>query len=123
VRRIKLPSGRSIEVVRFSDNDAAADRVRSLHVCPKCDSELVQPVRWSEAAGGAWELVLECPNCAWSESGTFDRRQVEQLEEQLDDGLARMLDDLRRLAQVNMSEDVERFVSALRADLVLPEDF
>ena len=34
-----------------------------------------------------------------------------------------MLSDLRRLTQANMSEDIDRFVAALRADLILPEDF
>jgi hypothetical protein len=120
VRRITLPSGRSIEVVRFDDADAAP---RALHVCPRCDSELVQPVAWSETTENQWELVLECPNCAWSEAGTFARPQVEALEEQLDDGLAGMLEDLRRLTRVNMNHEIERFVAALQADLILPEDF
>ena len=78
---------------------------------------------WCEARAGTWELSLECPNCSWSEVGTFDRSQVEALEERLDDGLADMLDDLRRLTQVNMTDEIERFVAALEADLILPEDF
>lgn len=121
VRRITLPSGRSIEVVRFSETDAPAPR--ELHRCPSCASDLVQPVAWSEAAGGCWELSLECPNCGHLEAGTFDRQQVEALEEHLDQGLADMLDDLRRLTQVNMHEDIERFIDALECDLILPEDF
>ena len=72
VRRITLPSGRSIEVVRFNDADgdatAGPGRTRSLHVCPDCGSNLVQPMAWSEATAGHWELVLECPNCTWTES-------------------------------------------------------
>jgi hypothetical protein len=121
VRRITLPSGRSIEVVRFSEVEGP--QPRPLHLCPACDSNLVQPVAWSEAGGGAWDLALECPNCGHLESGTFDRHQVETLEEQLDEGLAEMLDDLRRLTQVNMHEDIERFIAALEADVILPEDF
>jgi hypothetical protein len=120
VRRITLPSGRSIEVVRFDD---AGEPPRALHVCPRCDSPLVQPVAWNEATESRWELVLECPNCAWSEAGTFERRQVEALEEQLDEGLTGMLEDLRRLTRVNMNDEIERFVAALQADLILPEDF
>jgi len=57
------------------------------------------------------------------EAGTFERRQVEALEEHLDEGLASMLEDLRRLTQANMSDDIQRFVAALHADLILPEDF
>ena len=34
-----------------------------------------------------------------------------------------MLRDLKRLRQANMAEEIERFVHALNADLLLPEDF
>ncbi len=34
-----------------------------------------------------------------------------------------MLEDLRRLTHVNMNEEINRFIAALRADLILPEDF
>lgn len=120
IRRIVLPSGRSIEVVRFYMADTDAE---GLHVCPRCDSRLVQPVQWSEAPNGFWELVLQCPNCFWTEEGVFDQNQVDALEENLDAGLADMLSDLRRLTQANMSEEIARFAAALNADLILPEDF
>jgi len=118
VRKIVLPSGRQIEIVTFSD-----DNVRQLNLCLHCGSDLVQPVAWSETGDGRWDLLLECPNCTRSESGTFSRLQVEQLEERLDEGLAAMLTDLQRLSQANMSSDVDRFVAALNADMILPEDF
>jgi hypothetical protein len=121
VRRIVLPSGRSIEVVRFHDREAPAQQ--GLHVCPECHCELVQPVNWSDAPDNRWELLLECPNCWWSEEGIYDREQVDRLEEKLDDGLAEMLGDLQRLTQANMAEQIDRFSSALHADLILPEDF
>jgi hypothetical protein len=121
VRRIILPSGKSIEVVRFDDR--AKPVPTGLHICPACGSGLVQPVRWAEASGDRWELTLECPNCCWTEDGVYDRDQVDQLEERLDDGLAEMLGDLQRLTQANMAEDIDRFVSALLADHILPEDF
>lgn len=120
VRRIVLPSGRTIEVIRFEET--AADN-RPLHICPYCDSELVQPISWMEAVDGRWDLTIECPNCGWTEIGTYDRQQVEALETALDDGLAEMIMDLQRLSQANMAGDIERFVAALDADMVLPEDF
>jgi hypothetical protein len=119
IRRIVLPSGRSIEVVRFYLDDGAD----GLHVCPQCGSHLVQPLDWHEAPQGFWELTLHCPNCDWLDEGVFDQDQVDALEEQLDDGLTDMLSDLRRLTQSNMAEEIERFTSALQCDLVLPEDF
>ena len=120
VRRIVLPSGRSIEVVRFNHPQPAP---QGLHVCVACASELVQPIAWAEASDNRWELTLECPNCGRSHEGVYDRDQVDRLEEQLDDGLADMLADLQRLTHANMAEEVDRFAMALNADLILPEDF
>ena len=120
VRKIVLPSGRSIEVVRF---DEPSETTRGLQACPSCDSDLVQPVGWADAPDDRWELTLECPNCGWWTHGIYDREEVDRLEEKLDDGLVQMLDDLQRLTQANMAEEVDRFVSALRADVILPEDF
>lgn len=121
VRKIVMPSGRSIEVVRFHDESSPAQR--PLHSCPSCRCDLVQPVAWADTPKGGWELELECPNCLWSDSGVFDRAQVEALEDHLDEGLAAMLADLQRLTQANMAEEVERFSRALAADVILPEDF
>jgi hypothetical protein len=120
VRRIVLPSGRSIEVVRFGENKRAH---RGLHICPNCGSELVQPVDWSEAPDDRWNLLLSCPNCDWYTEGLYTAAQVRELEDRLDEGLADMLRDLQRLAQANMADQIDRFVSALYADHILPEDF
>jgi hypothetical protein len=120
IRRIVLPSGRSIEVVRFLLDEQSTPE---LHICPECESPLVQPIDWTEAPQGFWELTLCCPNCDWSDEGVFDQDQVDALEEKLDEGLTEMLSDLRRLTQSNMTEDIERFATALHADLILPEDF
>lgn len=118
-RRIVLPSGREVEVARHLHYPAE----RALHVCPDCGSELVQPSDWSCGFGGRLALTLTCPNCDWQESGMYERHQVEALEDQLDDGLVAMIDDLHRLTQANMAADVDRFIDALRRDLILPEDF
>ena len=121
IRRIVLPSGRTIEVISFGEREDLA--TRELHVCPDCGSNLVQPVSWNEADDGCWELTLEFPNCDRVETGTFSRLQVEMLEDQLDNGLSDMIADLQRLTQANMAAAVNRFAAALEADLVLPEDF
>ena len=122
VHRIVLPSGRKIEVVRFHD-ETGAPATGPLHLCPCCDSDLVQPIEWTEASEDQWELLLRCPNCEWSDEGVFHQEAVEELEEHLDEGLADLLGDLHRLTQANMAEEIERFVTALEADLILPEDF
>jgi hypothetical protein len=121
VRRIVLPSGKSIEVVRFHETNKAAPQ--GLHICPECDSQLVQPTDWSEASDDQWELVLRCPNCWWTSEGVYTQAQVHELEDRLDEGLAEMLRDLQRLTHANMAEEMDRFVAALHADFILPEDF
>jgi hypothetical protein len=119
-RRIVLPSGRSIEVVRFADTTI---EIRDLHICPACSSELVQPYDWTPDRADHWKLTLACPNCGWLETDVFTAAEIELLEEHLDAGVTDLITDLRRLTHTNMSDDIERFIHALHADLVLPEDF
>jgi hypothetical protein len=119
-RRIVLPSGRQIEVRRFTQPRPEG---RKLHVCASCGSDLVQPRDWSQTPDGRFELTLECPNCAWWESGIHERAQLEELEDRLEEGLIALIDDLRRLSQANRASDVDRFIEALNFDLILPEDF
>jgi hypothetical protein len=121
VRRIVLPSGKAIEVVRFPAREARS--THGLDVCPECSSELVQPIVWADAPEDLWQLTLECPNCSWLHQGVYDRDEIDRLEEKLDEGLAQMLGDLQRLTHANMADEVDRFVAALQAGMILPEDF
>jgi hypothetical protein len=127
VRRVVLPSGRSIEVVYFEPlSDGAVKRapqIDDLHVCPECDRDLVYPIEWQEASATHWEVLLRCPNCEWSELGVYDQATVDRFDETLDNGTEALVRDLRRLVQANMEEEAERFSNALNADAILPEDF
>jgi hypothetical protein len=130
VRRVTLPSGRSIEVVYFeplaaetASAKALPRQVDDLHVCPECDRDLVYPVDWEEASTTHWEVELRCPNCEWSEVGKFDQATVDRFDEQLDMGTEALVKDLRRLVQANMEAEAERFAAALNANAILPEDF
>lgn len=122
VHRIVLPSGRKIEVVRFHA-DAPQRSYRPLHICRHCAAPLVQPMSWAETEDDQWELELMCPNCGWTTTGIYNQAEVEELEDRLEEGLAEMLADLQRLAHANMADEVERFVAALDAGVILPEDF
>jgi hypothetical protein len=68
-------------------------------------------------------VLLRCPNCEWSETDTFDQPTVDRFDEQLDIGTEILLGDLKRLEQANMEEEIDRFVRAVNADAILPEDF
>jgi hypothetical protein len=129
VRRVVLPSGKTIEVVYFEDTTAAAPGVPAdvettgLHVCGGCASELVYPTAWEEAGPHHWEVSLRCPNCHWEGTGVFGQELVERFDEELDRGTEAVVRDLRRLAQANMEAEVDRFVRALDAGHIVPEDF
>jgi hypothetical protein len=132
VRRVVLPSGRAIEVVYF-DNQPPVDEtpaarsvepaVEDLHLCPACEAGLVYPVEWEEASSSDWEVYLRCPNCEWSHTGTWSQATVDRFDEELDRGTEALVRDLKRLTRANMEDEVDRFVRALQADAILPEDF
>src|SRR5436305_9236138 len=129
VRRVVLPSGKTIEVVYFEDaprpvgTSSQQQAVEGLHVCPRCDSGLVHPVEWEEAGAHHWEMTLGCPNCDWLGGGIFEQELVERFEEELDRGTEALVRDLKRLMHANMEEEIDRFVDALGQNLILPEDF
>jgi uncharacterized protein with PIN domain len=118
IRKVTLPSGKTIEVISFDDLAPATER--DLHVCPDCDSDLVYPVAWEEADRSRWEVSLRCPNCEWSVTGVFEEEAIQRFDDTLDRGTEALVSDLRQLTRANMEEDVERFVNAGH---VLPEDF
>lgn len=96
---------------------------RQLHVCVECGSGLVHPVEWKEADRSSWTVTRRCPNCEWVGAGTYSQQLVDLFDEELDLGVQALMRDLRELARSNMADDVERFVGALKAGAIVPEDF
>ena len=129
VKRVTLPSGKTIDVVYFESARATNEQPgtvspqQELHVCRECDSELVYPTEWEEAGPENWRVSLRCPNCEWAATGVFPQELVDTFDEILDEGTEQLVTDLKQLMHANMSEEIERFVSALDAGALLPEDF
>lgn len=131
VRRVVLPSGKTIEVVYFHDGPlpdepAAAvvpETERDLHLCERCDSDLVYPTEWEEAGSTHWAVELRCPNCEWTVHGVFTQAEVERFDEELDRGTDSLVRDLKRLMHANMEDEIDRFMRALEGDHILPFDF
>ena len=131
VRRLRLPSGKQIEVVVFgaTGRRAAAgcedDRrpLASTAHLPRLRLELVHPIDWEEVAADTWRLELRCPNCEWIGGAVYDRGIVELLDEELERGMETIVRDLRHLTHANMEEQIERFIHALQDDLIVPFDF
>ena len=131
VKKVVLPSGKTIEVVYFAE---AAQREtepaprkpepdQDLHTCLDCGSTLVQPVEWEEAGPENWTVLLHCPNCDVYREGVFSQACVEAFDEVLDDGADALARDYKRLTHANMAGEIEAFAAALAADAILPEDF
>jgi hypothetical protein len=134
VRRVVLPSGKTIEVVYFEDQQVAGpvaatpaarhdETVHDLHVCGSCTSNLVYPTEWDEAGATHWEVTMRCPNCEWAGTGIFEQELVERFDEELDRGTEALVRDLKRLSHANMEDEIERFAAALHDDHIVPEDF
>jgi hypothetical protein len=147
LKRIVLPSGKTIEVVYFEHPAAAppapapevapaaqaaeaaaapvetpsADRL--LHICPDCESSLVYPVQWEEADESHWQITLRCPNCERSEEDVFPQGQCDGFDDELERGTDALTRDYKRLMTANLAEEIDRFAKALEVDGILPSDF
>jgi hypothetical protein len=132
-KRVTLPSGKTIEVVLFADDAYVVDSggqapsppeiEQDLHICVECDSELVYPVQWEEAGPENWSVLLHCPNCEVCREGVFTQDNVELFDEELDRGADALARDYKRLMRANMADEIDRFVGALQAGAICPEDF
>jgi hypothetical protein len=140
LKRIVLPSGKTIEVVYFESLSPEAAPAEApvqpaptpapqkgedldLHVCPDCTSDLVYPVAWEEADETHWSIALRCPNCEWAEDGVFPQDDCDRFDDELERGTDALTRDYKRLMTANLAEEIERFAHALEVDAVLPEDF
>jgi hypothetical protein len=138
LKRIVLPSGKTIEVVYFESLAAEAEPAapveapralpaksveQDLHVCPECNSELVYPVAWEEADESHWSITLRCPNCEWGEDGVFEQDDCDRFDDELERGTDALTRDYKRLMTANLADEIERFANALEVDAILPMDF
>jgi hypothetical protein len=137
VKRVLLPSGKTIEVVYFREQEAVdaaletprrtddppAEPHQDLHVCFECSSELVYPVEGEESGDVNWSVLLHCPNCDIYREGVFTQHTVEVFDEELDRGADVLARDYKRLMRANMSDEIDRFVGAITSGAILPEDF
>jgi predicted RNA-binding Zn-ribbon protein involved in translation (DUF1610 family) len=116
---------RGLEPSVFEARVAPTHRRRrgQLHVCPECGSDLVYPTDWAPASDRQWQVALRCPECEWNGGGRYNQDVVDRLDEALDHGTEAVLDDLNILVRANMEDQIDRFVSALQGDKILPEDF
>ena len=137
VKRVLLPSGKTIEVVYFRDSGLVEEALQAprttdappaephqeLHICMECASDLVYPVEWEESGEENWSVLLHCPNCDIYREGVFTQQTVEIFDEELDRGADALARDYKRLMRANMADEIDRFVGALDTGAIVPEDF
>jgi hypothetical protein len=101
----------------------AGKLAEDLLVCGTCRSRLMYPADCEEQGRDHWYIELKCPNCGGREWARFDVEMLNALDRELDQAEAEIEADLERLTRTNMADYVTRFVSALDADAIEPEDF
>ena len=123
--RPPVPSGAGVEITREGGREGAGgspspDR---LHICFHCAGELAYPLDWCEEGPRHWRIIIRCPDCESLREGVFEQSDVESLDDELDRGASALLADLKRITHANMTDEIEFFVRALDADLIVPSDF
>ena len=115
-----------------AEPDQSRNQNRQMHICPQCDSGLVQPTCWEQAGWSTddlhgrqsmWRVVLRCPDCEWYNSGVFTEEEIDIYDEILDKGTYRLANTLKEMTQANMGEEIDKFAKSLEDDQILPEDF
>jgi hypothetical protein len=97
--------------------------IEGLLVCGACRSRLVYPAGCEEHGRDRWYVELRCPDCGGREWARFDVEMLDALDRELDRAEGEIEADLACLIRANMADYVTRFVSALDADAIEPEDF
>jgi hypothetical protein len=92
-------------------------------VCGGCGSRLMYPADCEEHGRDHWYIVLKCADCADRKGARFDVEMLDALDRELDRAEAEIEADLACLTRANMADYVTRFVSALDAGAIEPEDF
>jgi hypothetical protein len=127
VRTVELPSGQTLEAV-YPEHGSPYTRLRraadrDLSICWECRSRLVEPTSWKSAGPTSWRLDLWCPDCLHARQEVVTAEAADRFDEHLDGVMTRMFAALGRFEQERMREACERFIGALTAGAIVPEDF
>ena len=93
------------------------------HVCASCRTPFVTPTDALELDEWHFAVSVRCPNCGWEGSAVYDDAALERFDIGLDQGTHALAEALALLALENARGDFDRFLAALDADAILPEDF
>jgi hypothetical protein len=91
--------------------------------CPSCGLDLMNPVRWHELDESTWWMRLRCGGCGFVRLVDASNEQANQLDADLDRGLAVIAAAVTELERVEMAAVSDAFAEALERDLVTADDF
>ena len=129
VKRVTLPSGKTIDVVYFESARIEAEQraagapgagpphLRRLRLGARL------PHRVGRGRRRELARIAALPELRVERTGVFSQDRVDDFDEVLDEGTEQLVSDLKQLMHANMSEEIDRFVTALDAEAILPEDF
>ena len=81
------------------------------------------PTDCEEHGRDHWYIELKCADCGGHEWASFDVEMLDLLDRALEQAEAEIQADLECLTRANMADYVTRFISALYAGAIEPEDF
>jgi hypothetical protein len=83
----------------------------------------MNPVSWYELDESTWWLRLRCGACGFVREVEASNEQAEQLDADLDRGLAAIAAIVAELDRVEMAAVSDAFAEALERDLLTADDF
>jgi hypothetical protein len=96
----------------------------SVETCPDCGKPFVVPTTLLDVIDeGLYLVILHCRNCDRLAVGVHEDAELEQVERSCDRATAQMEAFAEVLELAQFIEDIDTFSRALRADLIVPEDF
>jgi len=91
--------------------------------CPRCGSDLVQPLRWEADVVHGMLVDLRCPECDQWRQGALSREEVEALDHAQTAARATLVATYERLVAESMEALAVCLAKALDLDLVGADDF
>ena len=133
-KRVTLPSGKTIEVVYFADEGFLPEPDAPGHHAGRgssrtCTCASSATPSSSTPSSGRRPARRTGACCSTARTATCSARassrqeNVELFDEELDRGADALARDYKRLMRANMADEIDRFVGALDAGAILPEDF
>ena len=94
------------------------------HLCRVCQRPFLTPLSVVPLVSQeAYVVEMQCSNCEDATVTLLDETQMEHLDRELDRQSGRLRHTLAEMQLADELDEIDRFVEALHAGHILPEDF